>query len=108
MTFKISFSDTNAQFNTNLKETNETFDAGFGDAYIMHIDKYAGDYEVTPTKDTQILQTQGKFMEHNLTVNPIPSNYGLIIFSFIPTNFSDLFSVCCIYIINIIFVEFLY
>ena len=78
MKFKISFSDTNAQFNTNLKETNESFDVGFGDAYIMHIDKYTGDYEVTPSKDAQILQTQGKFMEHNLTVNPIPSNYGLI------------------------------
>lgn len=39
---------------------------------------YEGDYEVTPNRETQTLQTAGLYMRGNVTVNPIPSNYGLI------------------------------
>lgn len=39
---------------------------------------YTGDYEVTPSSEVQILNTQGKSMRQNVTINPIPSNYGLI------------------------------
>ena len=41
-------------------------------------DPYTGDYEVTPTQQTQRLATQGKFMTADVVINPIPSNYGLI------------------------------
>lgn len=40
--------------------------------------KYEGEYVVTPTAETQVLQTADLKMKQNLTVNPIPSNYGLI------------------------------
>lgn len=39
---------------------------------------YTGDYEVTPTQQTQTFPTYGKLMTGNFIVNPIPSNYGLI------------------------------
>lgn len=39
---------------------------------------YEGEYTVTPTSDTQVLPTNGKLLARDLTINPIPSNYGLI------------------------------
>lgn len=40
--------------------------------------RYNGPYTVTPTQETQVLATEGYKMTDNVTVNPIPSNYGLI------------------------------
>lgn len=39
---------------------------------------YEGPTEVTPTEETQTLLTQGLFMDQDITVAPIPSNYGRI------------------------------
>ena len=39
---------------------------------------YEGAYTVTPSSETQTLSTAGMKMTGNVTVNPIPSNYGLI------------------------------
>lgn len=39
---------------------------------------YHGVYEVTPTTQEQTLPTEGCFVAENITVKPIPSNYGLI------------------------------
>lgn len=39
---------------------------------------YEGPYEVTPTARTQTLATDSLYMRGNITINPIPSNYGLI------------------------------
>ena len=39
---------------------------------------YEGQTEITPSAETQVLQTQGDLMLSNITINPIPSNYGLI------------------------------
>ena len=41
-------------------------------------DSYTGSYTVTPSGQAQTLQTSGLLMSGNLTINPIPSNYGLI------------------------------
>jgi len=42
------------------------------------ISDYSGPYTVTPTQSTQTLSTQNKRTTSNITINPIPSNYGLI------------------------------
>ena len=42
------------------------------------LDPYTGDYTVTPSKETQTLQTNNLRMLDNVTIEPIPSNYGLI------------------------------
>lgn len=39
---------------------------------------YTGPTEVTPTREMQVLYTANKSVLSNITVNPIPSNYGLI------------------------------
>jgi hypothetical protein len=39
---------------------------------------YEGTYEVTPTAEAQTLATDSLYMRGNITINPIPSNYGLI------------------------------
>ena len=39
---------------------------------------YEGETVVTPTSETQILSTKNLRMTDNITINPIPSNYGLI------------------------------
>ena len=40
--------------------------------------EYEGPYEATPTRSTQTFPTSDKAMTRDFTVNPIPSNYGLI------------------------------
>jgi hypothetical protein len=40
--------------------------------------RYDGPYEVTPSAEAQTLDTSGLVMTDSVTVNPIPSNYGLI------------------------------
>ena len=39
---------------------------------------YEGQTEVTPTQETQVLQTTNRTVVSNIIVNPIPSNYGKI------------------------------
>ena len=45
---------------------------------IVGGEPYEGEYTVTPTSETQTLPTNGKLLARNVTINPIPSNYGLI------------------------------
>ena len=40
--------------------------------------EYTGPVEVTPNNQTQTLNTALKSVMENITINPIPNNYGLI------------------------------
>lgn len=43
---------------------------------------YTGETEVTPLRQQEtVLPTAGKNLTSNITVNPIPSNYGLVTFT---------------------------
>ena len=42
---------------------------------------YEGRYTVTPTAETQILETKHYRMTENIVINPIPSDYGRITWS---------------------------
>lgn len=44
----------------------------------VEIPAYEGSYTVIPGTVAQVLQTAGKSMAENVTVGPIPQNYGLI------------------------------
>ena len=59
-----------------LFSTNDSFTCNFGEGVTTG--DYSGPYEVTPSNETQTLATAGKTLESNVTINPIPSNYGLI------------------------------
>lgn len=39
---------------------------------------YSGEYEFTPTQETQTIPTDHTVLLNNITINPIPNNYGLI------------------------------
>lgn len=39
---------------------------------------YEGDYEFTPTSETQTVAIEGLMARQDIVINPIPSNYGLI------------------------------
>ena len=45
---------------------------------IVEEEVYEGPYTFTPSSEEQVISTNGKVMEDDITINPIPSNYGLI------------------------------
>ena len=49
-----------------------------GSMYAVGPPLYTGPYEFTPTQSTQVVEIDGKRAEGDITINPIPSNYGLI------------------------------
>lgn len=57
----------------------DRLEADFSSFIIVPVaDYYEGEYTVTPTAEQQIIPVIGKTMRQNLTVEPIPSNYGRI------------------------------
>ena len=42
------------------------------------VPKYEGDYEITPTSETQTVAIEGLMARQDIVINPIPQNYGLI------------------------------
>ena len=39
---------------------------------------FIGDYEYTPSQSEQVIPIEGYMATQNITINPIPQNYGLI------------------------------
>lgn len=79
--------------NYEYKETDEQITATFDeDSFVCNFasadfvcdfgggatSDYEGQYIVTPSQQTQTLPTANKTLSQNVTVNPIPSNYGKI------------------------------
>ena len=56
-----------------------------GSEYIPIIEQgaeeYDGPYSFTPTGTAQTIGTRGKLMLDDVTINPVPSNYGLITYN---------------------------
>ena len=57
-----------------------TFDVDFGviTESGTHVIYYDGDYEFTPSNEAQTVQIKGLTAKDNITISPIPSNYGKI------------------------------
>lgn len=45
---------------------------------VIYPPTYQGEVNITPSSETQILNTNEKYLTSNITINPIPNNYGLI------------------------------
>ena len=45
---------------------------------VRPFDYYTGPYEVTPSQETQVLNTASLSMAENVVINPVPSNYGRV------------------------------
>ena len=60
-------------------DLNQDIEVTMGEAIvIVDCPTYDGSYEFTPTKETQIVSIANKRAVTDITINPIPSNYGLI------------------------------
>ena len=46
--------------------------------YVPVIDDYVGPYEIVPSDEAQVIHCDALRMRDNLTIDPIPSNYGKI------------------------------
>lgn len=76
-----------SQFNVTFENTEE-FDLTFNSDSKFNVemttvievfpDAYEGQYQITPNAETQVLDTRRLVMIDNVTINPIPSNYGKI------------------------------
>ena len=44
-------------------------------------DQYRGEYTFTPSQEEQTVQCEDLLMSQNITINPIPNNYGLITYN---------------------------
>lgn len=55
-----------------------TFAASQYVPYVPVLERWGGPYEVTPQDSAQTLATSGLQMARDLTIGPIPSNYGLV------------------------------
>jgi len=62
----------------------EAFEADFGEVTVVTdqslIPVYSNDTDIIPMSFPQTVSTAGRFLNSNITVNAIPSNYGLITF----------------------------
>lgn len=45
---------------------------------VREVDYYTGSYEFTPSAERQTIEIDQLTASQNITINPIPSNYGLI------------------------------
>ena len=73
-TMKVTFTQ-NESFKCEWSDA-ESFNVSIGESFIPEY--YDGVCEVTPSMATQTLLTQGKVVRENITIKPIPQNYGLI------------------------------
>lgn len=71
---------TQPQLTATLKEDSYIIQADWSKVHV-YAEEYSGDYEITPTTEPQILQTEEKHMKQNVVINPIPNNYGLITYN---------------------------
>ena len=53
---------------------------GLSGEFVQRVvaDPYEGEYEFTPSAETQTIPTNGKTATGDIIINPIPRNYGLI------------------------------
>ena len=51
---------------------------GISKSTMAQVEEYTGAYEFTPTQGTQVIEIANKKATADITINPIPSNYGLV------------------------------
>ena len=77
--FTATFRSSVHRFTAEMRGSPERFDAEFKSLQtIVDVDDYTGVYAVTPSAEAQVLPTNGLRMLDNVTIGPIPSDYGHI------------------------------
>ena len=81
MRFQVTFAEIAAEFPVSFSDEKDfmvNFDEGMAP---LPVRAYEGSYEVTPSRETQTLDTEGYLMTGPVVVHPIPRNYGLITYN---------------------------
>lgn len=73
----MSVSTNEKTFGLNVAALNEDLQLSVGASYTS-ARKYDSEYEVIPSDDIQVLNTTGRLLSQNITIAPIPNNYGKI------------------------------
>ena len=82
ITVPMQVSVSNVQLPISMAVSDVNLPVGIGAAYQMREGEiYEGQYEFTPTQETQVVETKDKLLLENITINPIPNNYGLITYN---------------------------
>lgn len=76
--FPVSFEGSASVFQASIQTTGGSFPADMGTVIEILPDVYQGEYEITPSAEAQIIPAGGMNLARDITVNPIPQNYGLI------------------------------
>ena len=75
--FNVTFHE-DERINVSFSEGDDSFEVSFG----AGIEKeYHGMTEVMPSSETQTLHTANRVLMQDITIDPIPSNYGLITYN---------------------------
>lgn len=78
MRVKLTFTETKNEYLLGFSD-DTAFDIGFESEILpTPAVPFEGPYELSPSRETQILPTAGKMMLEAVMVKPIPPNYGLI------------------------------
>lgn len=77
MTYPVELAELDLTFDMTCS-TAEAVDFDESSSIVIGGNPYTGPYEVTPSEETQTLRTSDLYMNENVIINPIPSNYGLI------------------------------
>ena len=80
MIVEVIFEEIDEELEVEFSEDDMEMDADFENLQIVNIagDPYKGAYAVAPKTEQQILPTKGKTMAEDVTIHPIPKEYGLI------------------------------
>lgn len=75
----LTVAENNNPVNVTVSEGSVAVNLGVETTIVTStIPDYDGEYVFTPTQETQTVYANGMRLLDNITINPIPSNYGLI------------------------------
>ena len=73
--FNVTFQTTD-DFRIGFQDSGDSFPAFFDN--VISSETYHGEYEFVPSNEEQTIETKGLLLTNDITIQPIPSNYGLI------------------------------
>lgn len=74
MIVEVIFEEIDKELEADFEELDQSMDVDFELVHIVNtaVEKYEGDYAVTPKTEPQVLPTKGKTMAEDVTILPIP------------------------------------
>jgi len=71
--------DMTLDVDVSMADSGYSIAADIGEVTVIGtVPQYTGSYVFTPTQSTQTIEIENKMATADITINPIPSNYGLI------------------------------